>query len=291
VVIELGGNDALRGLPVAMTRDNLDAMTKAVKAAGAKAMLIGMQMPPNYGARYAQDFAAVFASVAKQDGAALVPFLRGVADAQVDAWFQPDRIHGQGHPLILDNVWAVPSPGCRRSLGQGTTGDSAFGRAPGRSRCCEGCSGALRPSPRARPADGLARLASVRGTGGFAGRRPLAAPAPVKAKAVPAAQPRQVTAQVVARMAAGCGNAGERLGLRCGWACSRPVSAASMRAGRPHGLTRWRRDWRRGAGAARIVPRIGPALFPRWFGRSVWRSSGRAFRRSIGRLFDARSGV
>ena len=117
VVIELGGNDALRGLPVAMTRDNLDAMTKAVKAAGAKAMLIGMQMPPNYGARYAQDFAAVFASVAKQDGAALVPFLlAGVADApQVDAWFQPDRIHplAKAHPLILDNVWAVLEPWVR----------------------------------------------------------------------------------------------------------------------------------------------------------------------------------
>jgi acyl-CoA thioesterase-1 len=114
VVIELGGNDALRGLPLAMTRDNLGAMAQAAKAAGAKVMLVGMQVPPNYGARYGQDFTASFASVAKAEGAALVPFLlAGVADApQAESWFQADRIHplAKAHPRMLENVWAVMKP-------------------------------------------------------------------------------------------------------------------------------------------------------------------------------------
>ena len=103
VVIELGGNDALRGLPLNMTRD--------AKAAGAKVMVVGMQVPPNYGARYGQDFAALFASVAKAEGAALVPFLlAGVADGpQADQLFQSDRIHpkAEAHPKMLATVWAV----------------------------------------------------------------------------------------------------------------------------------------------------------------------------------------
>ena len=111
VVIELGGNDALRGLPLDMTRDNLLAMTRDAKAAGAKVMVVGMQVPPNYGARYGQDFAALFASVAKAEGAALVPFLlAGVADGpQADQLFQPDRIHprAEAHPKMLANVWPV----------------------------------------------------------------------------------------------------------------------------------------------------------------------------------------
>lgn len=111
VVIELGGNDALRGLPLAMTRDNLLAMTRAAKAAGAKVLLVGMQLPPNYGARYGQDFAALFAEVAKAEGAALVPFLlAGVADGpDAERLFQPDRIHplAAAHPKMLANVWAV----------------------------------------------------------------------------------------------------------------------------------------------------------------------------------------
>jgi len=111
VVIELGGNDALRGLPLDMTRDNLLAMARAAKAAGAKVMVVGMQVPPNYGARYGQDFAALFASVAKAEGAALVPFLlAGVADGpRADQLFQPDRIHprAEAHPKMLANVWAV----------------------------------------------------------------------------------------------------------------------------------------------------------------------------------------
>ena len=114
VVIELGGNDALRGLPLAMTRDNLEHMARAAKAAGAKVMLVGMQVPPNYGTRYAQDFHALFANVAKAEGAALVPFLlAGVADSpEADRLFQPDRIHptSAAHPTILGNVWPVLRP-------------------------------------------------------------------------------------------------------------------------------------------------------------------------------------
>lgn len=114
VVIELGGNDALRGLPLDMTRQNLAAMAQAAKAAGAKVMLVGMQVPPNYGARYSQDFAALFATVAKDQGAALVPFLlAGVADApNADKLFQPDRIHplAEAHPTMLANVWKALKP-------------------------------------------------------------------------------------------------------------------------------------------------------------------------------------
>jgi len=117
VVIELGGNDALRGLPLAMTHDNLQAMARDAKAAGAKVMVVGMQVPPNYGARYGQDFAALFASVAQAEGAALVPFLlAGVADGPMaDKLFQPDRIHptAEAHPRLLANVWGVMKPWLR----------------------------------------------------------------------------------------------------------------------------------------------------------------------------------
>ncbi|MCK6434263.1 MAG: arylesterase [Burkholderiaceae bacterium] len=114
VVIELGGNDALRGLPLSMTRENLVAMTRASKAAGARVLLVGMQMPPNYGSRYTQDFSALFADVARAEGAALVPFLlAGVADSpRAEQLFQPDRIHptAEAHPVILGNVWPVLRP-------------------------------------------------------------------------------------------------------------------------------------------------------------------------------------
>ena len=104
VIIELGGNDALRGLPLAMTQDNLQAMAQAAQTAGAKVLVAGMQVPPNYGENYNRQFAAAFANTAKAHKAALVPFLlQGVADSQ----FQPDRIHPNetAHPTILNNVW------------------------------------------------------------------------------------------------------------------------------------------------------------------------------------------
>lgn len=109
VVIELGGNDALRGLPLEMTKDNLDAMAAAAKQAGAKVLLVGMQMPPNYGADYAERFAALYAQVAKAQHASLVPFLlKGIADDPDPLrLFQPDRIHPneQAQARMLDNVW------------------------------------------------------------------------------------------------------------------------------------------------------------------------------------------
>jgi acyl-CoA thioesterase I len=109
LVIELGANDALRGLPLAMTQDNLAAMTEAGQKAGAKVLLVGMQMPPNYGTRYSNQFAALYQNVAKADKAALVPFmLKGVADAPDAArLFQADGLHptAQAHPTILDNIW------------------------------------------------------------------------------------------------------------------------------------------------------------------------------------------
>ncbi|MBS0446346.1 MAG: arylesterase [Proteobacteria bacterium] len=114
VVIELGANDALRGLPLDMTRANLVAMTEAAKAMGAKVVLVGMQMPPNYGRRYADDFAAIFPGVAKAEGTALVPFLlAGVADApDAETLFQADHIHpvAKAHPRLLDNVWVALKP-------------------------------------------------------------------------------------------------------------------------------------------------------------------------------------
>jgi acyl-CoA thioesterase-1 len=114
VIIELGGNDALRGLQLSMTQANLSAMVQASKAAGARVLLVGMQVPPNYGQKYAQDFAALFASVAKAEGAALVPFfLKGVADGpDADKLFQSDRIHpnAQAQSIMLDNVWPALKP-------------------------------------------------------------------------------------------------------------------------------------------------------------------------------------
>lgn len=114
VVLELGGNDALRGTPPDSTRDNLVAMARAARGAGAKVVIVGMQMPPNYGRKYGEDFAAMFAKVARQEGAALVPFLlAGVADVNdAEAMFQPDRIHplAKAHPRMLDNVWAGLQP-------------------------------------------------------------------------------------------------------------------------------------------------------------------------------------
>jgi acyl-CoA thioesterase-1 len=114
VIVELGGNDALRGLPLSMTQDNLTAMTRAAKASGARVLLLGMQVPPNYGRSYGDAFAALFASVAKAEGVALVPFLlKGVADGpDAEALFQPDRIHpsAAAHPIMLANVWPALRP-------------------------------------------------------------------------------------------------------------------------------------------------------------------------------------
>lgn len=114
VILELGGNDALRGLDLRMTEANLAAMAQASRQAGAKVTVVGMQVPPNYGSAYARDFSQVFVKVAKQHQAALVPFLlKNVADGEQAAQlFQADRIHPneQAQALMLDNVWPVLLP-------------------------------------------------------------------------------------------------------------------------------------------------------------------------------------
>ena len=119
VVIELGGNDALRGLPNNMTRENLATMARLSSEAGAKVLLLGMEMPPNYGAKYAQEFREAYVSVAKTEKTALVPFfLRNVADIKdPTAFFQSDRIHPNesAQALMLDNVW----PELRKLLPRG----------------------------------------------------------------------------------------------------------------------------------------------------------------------------
>lgn len=109
VVIELGGNDALRGLPLKNTQENLTAMTDAALKAGAKVLLVGMQVPPNYGTDYANRFAGLFTTVAQAKKVAVVPFfLKGVADGpDPTRLFQADRIHprAEAHPQMLANVW------------------------------------------------------------------------------------------------------------------------------------------------------------------------------------------
>jgi acyl-CoA thioesterase-1 len=114
VIIELGANDALRGLALPATQTNLLSMAKASKAEGAQVIIVGMQVPPNFGKRYTTDFAALFPKVAQSESAALVPFfLKGVADrADAREWFQADGMHplAKAHPVILDNVWPVLKP-------------------------------------------------------------------------------------------------------------------------------------------------------------------------------------
>ncbi|HEY4079580.1 MAG TPA: arylesterase [Burkholderiaceae bacterium] len=109
LVIELGANDMLRGLPVADARANLLAMIHSAKAAGARVLLIGMQVPPNFGRAYIESYQAMYAELARSEKVGLVPFLlKGVAEqTDMDAWFQADRIHplARAHPIILDNVW------------------------------------------------------------------------------------------------------------------------------------------------------------------------------------------
>ena len=117
VVIELGGNDALRGLPLGMTRDNLLAMTRLAQKSGARVVLLGMQMPPNYGRDYALSFSRMYDDVAKATRAALVPFfLKGIADAADSmVWFQADRIHPteEAQARMLANVWPTLKKGLK----------------------------------------------------------------------------------------------------------------------------------------------------------------------------------
>ena len=106
VLLELGANDALRGLPLAATRANLEAMIRAIQTAKAKPVLIGLQIPPNYGPDYAAKFQDLYPGLAKQFKAPLVPFLlQGMAEHR--ELFLPDGLHpsAAAQPKVLDNVW------------------------------------------------------------------------------------------------------------------------------------------------------------------------------------------
>ncbi|TAL73163.1 MAG: arylesterase [Rhodanobacter sp.] len=111
VVIELGANDGLRGLPLDQLRDNLTAMVSAAQATHAKVLLLGIELPLNYGPQYRDGLRAVYADLAREKHAALLPFLlEGVA---LDpALMQPDGLHptAAGEPKVLDNVWPLLQP-------------------------------------------------------------------------------------------------------------------------------------------------------------------------------------
>jgi acyl-CoA thioesterase-1 len=111
VILELGANDGLRGLPLATTRDNLTKMVQLSQAAGARVLLVGIRIPPNYGPRYANEFAGIFPEIAHQYHLPLVPFL--LEKVALDATLmQDDGLHpnARGEPLVLDTVWQGLEP-------------------------------------------------------------------------------------------------------------------------------------------------------------------------------------
>ena len=113
VILELGGNDGLRGMPVTQMKSNLGAMIGESQRAGARVLLVGMKMPPNYGPDYTRSFESAFRELAKTHKTALVPFLLEDIAGKPDL-FLPDRIHPTeaAQPLMLERVW----PGLRPLL-------------------------------------------------------------------------------------------------------------------------------------------------------------------------------
>ena len=111
LIVELGGNDGLRGLSLAATQANLREMIKAAERSGARILLLGMQVPPNYGPDYSKRFTAMYQGLARERGVKLVPiFFAGLQDT--DQFFQPDRIHPnqRAQTILLDNVWPALKP-------------------------------------------------------------------------------------------------------------------------------------------------------------------------------------
>ena len=111
VVLELGANDGLRGLPVEPMRANLAQMVRLSQAAGARVLLVGIRIPPNYGQRYGEQFAATFSALAEQNRLPLVPFL--LQDVALHpALMQEDGMHpnAAGEPIVLENVWPHLKP-------------------------------------------------------------------------------------------------------------------------------------------------------------------------------------
>jgi acyl-CoA thioesterase-1 len=124
VVIELGGNDGLRGLPIGQVRANLDRVIRLSREGGAKVLLVGMRIPPNYGPTYTREFHALFGELAKTHKVALVPFfLDGIA--LDDSLMQQDGIHpnAAAQPRLLAQVWpkleALLAPGESKTRGSG----------------------------------------------------------------------------------------------------------------------------------------------------------------------------
>jgi acyl-CoA thioesterase-1 len=111
VIIELGGNDGLRALPIPQFRANLTQMVTLAAAAGAKVLLLGMRMPPNYGPQYTEQFAMVFSDLARDKKISTVPFLL-TNIALTPSLMQGDDIHPNalGQPILLDNVWPALKP-------------------------------------------------------------------------------------------------------------------------------------------------------------------------------------
>jgi len=111
VVIELGANDGLRGLPLEDTRANLERMVRASKAAGAEVLVVGMQLPPNYGPDYTEAFFSMFGEIAKAEGTAHLPFLLEPI-AFDEAAFQSDRLHptAEAQPVLANHVWTALQP-------------------------------------------------------------------------------------------------------------------------------------------------------------------------------------
>ena len=115
VVLELGGNDGLRALPIAQMRANLTRMVQLARAAGADVLLLGMRMPPNYGPDYTEQFRSSFSDVARAEKVPLVPFI--LDNLALDAaLMQADGIHPneQGQLRLLDNAWPLLRPLLRR---------------------------------------------------------------------------------------------------------------------------------------------------------------------------------
>ncbi len=111
LIVELGGNDGLRGQAPAQLQQNLSAMVQQARKAGTRVLILGMKLPPNYGLRYTTAFADVFPQVAKEQDVALVPFLLEGA-AGLPLMTQADGIHptAAAQPRLLDNVWPVLKP-------------------------------------------------------------------------------------------------------------------------------------------------------------------------------------
>lgn len=111
VILELGANDGLRGLPVVQMQDNLTAMIKLAKASRVRVLLIGMRMPPNYGPVYTRDFEQAFVTLAKQQKVALLPFLLEPIAGQRDA-FQADGLHpiAAMQSKLLDHIYPSLAP-------------------------------------------------------------------------------------------------------------------------------------------------------------------------------------